>query len=128
MTSGRPPPLAAVRRRAGVLVPPAVAAAVRVPSFLVFVGATVLLSVVLGAGAGGPAPDGAVAPARPRRRRGRPQGRPGARWRPTVGVPSPAPMVGSCAVFPGSCGSRRLPDAGHHLADRGHRRVVGVVV
>jgi hypothetical protein len=61
MTSGRPPPLAAVRRRAGALVPPAVEAAAEVPVFVVFVGATVLLSVVLGAGAGGPAPDGAVA-------------------------------------------------------------------
>jgi hypothetical protein len=61
MTSGRPPPPAAVRRRAGVLVPPEVAAAVRVPVFVVFVGATVLLSVVLGADAGNPAPDDAVA-------------------------------------------------------------------
>jgi hypothetical protein len=46
MTSGLPPPDAAVRRRAGGLVAPAVAAVLSLPVWLVFVG-TVLLSVVL---------------------------------------------------------------------------------
>jgi hypothetical protein len=45
MTSGRPPG-AAVRRRAGALGPPSVAAVLSLPVWLVFVG-TVLLSVVL---------------------------------------------------------------------------------